>query len=109
MFSPEITQTVNRYHPESSLENLQYYRVNLDGLGCEACANRIRNRLNQENWVLSARVFFDNHTAIIEALFDTTDRQKTIVNLIGSIDPKYQAQVLDSWMLATDEKKRNKP
>jgi copper chaperone CopZ len=100
MISPEITQSVNRYHPESSLKNSQYYRVNLNGLGCEACANRIKNRLSQEKWILSARVFFDNHTAIIETLFDTIDRQKIIVDLIESIDSKYQGQVLDAWTLS---------
>lgn len=97
MISPNIVQMINRGDGAAAVTASQYYRVELQGLGCEACANRIRNILSAVEWIHSAKVFFDNQTAIVQTLF-VEEKGENIVELIRAIDKKYNAQVLDSWV-----------
>lgn len=98
MISPEIVKTINLWSSDNVVSSsvVFYFRINLDGLGCEACANRIKNRLNAVEWILDTRVFFDNRTAIVRTISQIVD--DSIIDLIKSIDIKYDAQVLDSWV-----------
>ncbi|KAG2231503.1 hypothetical protein BDF21DRAFT_420072 [Thamnidium elegans] len=97
MISPEIVKTINVSSTDKVVSSIVFYfRVHLDGLGCEACANRIKNRLNAVEWILDTRVYFDNSTAIVQTITRIVDH--SITDLIKSIDTKYDAQVLDSWV-----------
>lgn len=97
MISPEIVKMINLSSSDNVVSSVVFYfRINLDGLGCEACANRIKNRLNAVEWILDTRVFFDNRTAIVQTISQIVD--DSIIDLIKSIDIKYDAQVLDSWV-----------
>ncbi|CAO3645057.1 unnamed protein product [Mucor hiemalis] len=98
MISPNIVQMINHGDgATTSVAASQFYRVELQGLGCEACANRIRNTLNAVDWIHSTKVFFDNQTAIVQTLF-VKGKGENIIELIRAIDKKYDAQVLDSWV-----------
>lgn len=98
MISPEIVKAINLSSTGNNVvsSTVFYFRINLDGLGCEACANRIKNRLNAVEWILDTRVYFDNRTAIVQTITQIVD--DSIIDLIKSIDIKYDAQVLDSWV-----------
>lgn len=97
MISPEVVKLVNHLPARSVDKSTVYFRFHLDGLGCEACANRIKNTLNQFEWVYDTRVFFDNKTAIVQTV-PQKDIEQSIIEKIKSIDIKYDAQVLDSWV-----------
>lgn len=97
MISPEIVKIINHSPTKSITKSAVYYRFHLDGLGCEACANRIKNTLNQVEWIHDTRVFFDNQTAIVQTITQK-DIEQSIIEKIKSIDIKYDAQVLDSWV-----------
>lgn len=99
MASPEVVKLVNHLPAarSSKIKSTVYYRFHLDGLGCEACANRIKNTLNQIDWIYDTRVFFDNQTAIVQTI-DQENIEQLVIEKIQSIDFKYDAQVLDSWV-----------
>ena len=97
MISPEIVQWMNQLSATTTTRIGHYYRIHLDGLGCEACANRIKNTLTSVDWISNAKIYFDNKTAIIEAT--TITESNKMIDLIKSIDNKYDAQVLDSWAI----------
>ncbi|KAL9540997.1 hypothetical protein MBANPS3_009368 [Mucor bainieri] len=98
MVSPEIVQWVNQSSATTIATTAKnhYYRIHLDGLGCEACANRIKNTLMSTEWISDAKVYFNNKTAIVQIKDNNTENNE-LVDLIKSIDNKYDAQVLDSW------------
>lgn len=101
MLSPEIIQYINQHSslllPIAKESATYYYRIQLDGLGCEACANRIKNTLNSIDLISNSRVYFHNQTAIIETM-KKLENYSIVENLIKSIDiKKYDAQVLNSW------------
>jgi copper chaperone CopZ len=97
MISPDIVNWMNQSTSINTTAGIIYnYRIHLDGLGCEACANRIRNTLNSADWVYQTRVFFANQTAIVQTIKECSDG--IIVEMIKAIDTKYDAQVLDSWV-----------
>lgn len=96
MISPGIVKWMNQSTKTVITDIIYNYRIQLDGLGCEACANRIRNSLNSANWVYQTRVFFENQTAIVQTIKEC--RGSIIVEMIKAIDAKYDAQVLDSWV-----------
>lgn len=104
MISPSIVQIINTSNSSTTttapiLISNQYYRIQLNGLGCEACANRIKNTLNKVEWIENTRVYFDNQTAIIQVNnMEKKSIENTIVKMIQDIDVKYSAQVLDSWV-----------
>ncbi|KAF1800848.1 hypothetical protein FB192DRAFT_1382593, partial [Mucor lusitanicus] len=97
MVSPEIVQWVNQSPAAASTAKSHYYRIHLDGLGCEACANRIKSTLISTDWISDATVYFSNQTAIVQ-IKDSIAENTELVDLIRSIDNKYDAQVLDSWV-----------
>lgn len=99
MISPEIVQWMNQSTATTAATTRisHYYRIHLDGLGCEACANRIKNTLSSVDWISNAKIYFANKTAIIEVT--TITESNKMVDLIKSIDSKYDAQVLDSWVI----------
>ncbi|KAI7897238.1 uncharacterized protein EV154DRAFT_489413, partial [Mucor mucedo] len=98
MISPEVVKIVNHLPARiNGSKGTVYYRFHLDGLGCEACANRIKNTLNQIDWIYDTRVFFDNQTAIVQTIAQK-DIEQLVIEKIKSIDFKYDAQVLDSWV-----------
>jgi copper chaperone CopZ len=102
MISPEVVQYINQHslQQHSPTTTTYYYRIHLDGLGCEACGNRIKNTLNTIDWISNTRVYFNNKTAIVETIKKVED--STVENVIKSIDlTKYDAQVLDSWVLSS--------
>lgn len=102
MVSPEVVQWVNQSSTTtpSTAEKSHYYRIHLDGLGCEACANRIKSTLLSTEWISDATVYFNNKTAIVQIKDDNTEMENNeLVDLIKSIDNKYDAQVLDSWVI----------
>jgi copper chaperone CopZ len=104
MISPNIVQIINTSNSSTTatapiLISSQYYRIQLNGLGCEACANRIKNTLNKVEWIKNTKVYFDNQTAIIQVNnMEKKSIENTIVKIIQDIDVKYSAQVLDSWV-----------
>ncbi|KAL0137818.1 hypothetical protein V8B55DRAFT_1532242 [Mucor lusitanicus] len=98
MVSPEIVQWVNQSPAAASTAKSHYYRIHLDGLGCEACANRIKSTLISTDWISDATVYFSNQTAIVQ-IKDSIAENTELVDLIRSIDNKYDAQVLDSWVI----------
>lgn len=97
MISPEIVKKQNQQVITTTTTSY-FIRLHLDGLGCEACANRIKSKLNSVDWILNTRVYFDNKTAIIET-FEEGWVKNDIVKMVQSMDSKYDAQVLDSWVL----------
>ncbi|KAI9358830.1 hypothetical protein BD770DRAFT_387038 [Pilaira anomala] len=99
MMSPEIVKNRNEQKASIHTTTSYFIRLHLDGLGCEACANRIKNELNSVDWIFNTRVYFDNKTAIIETFEQEGWMNNDMVKLIQSIDSKYDAQVLDSWVL----------
>ncbi|KAL7324694.1 hypothetical protein PS15p_209848 [Mucor circinelloides] len=103
MVSPEVVQWVNQSSATTltatTTKSHQYYRIHLDGLGCEACANRIKNTLTSTEWISDAKVYFNNKTAIVEIRDNAGTKNNQLVDLIKSIDNKYDAQVLDSWVI----------
>lgn len=99
MISPEIVAYINQHTKASSTTtaaSLVYYRFQLSGLGCEACANRIKNTLNAIDWVEDVVVYFYNQTAIIQAI---QLQDVNIKAIIESIDKKYTANFIDSWKI----------
>lgn len=94
MISPEIVEYINQ-HDSTVEQGSFYYRIQLHGLGCEACANRIKNTLNSMDWVLDTRVFFNNATAIVQTLSSVDSN--SITEAIEAIDSKYSADFLDFW------------
>jgi copper chaperone CopZ len=96
MISPDIVKWVNQSAVTPAAGMIYSYRIHLDGLGCEACANRIRNTLNAVDWIYQTRVFFENQTAVVQTFNECRDG--IIVEMIKAIDAKYDAQVLDSWV-----------
>ncbi|KAG1146239.1 hypothetical protein G6F37_012007 [Rhizopus arrhizus] len=85
--SPEIVRWMNRL---GSAPNLEEYYIQLIGLGCEACANRIKRQLESVDWITHVRVYFNNATAIVS----TKQQPESVIALIESIDSRYRAQLL---------------
>ncbi|CAO3665939.1 unnamed protein product [Rhizopus stolonifer] len=84
MLSPELVHWMNTQNNHFGQE----YSILITGLGCEACANRIKRQLEAVDWIKQARVFFDNATALV-----MTDRPEEVVRLIESIDSRYGATI----------------
>jgi copper chaperone CopZ/uncharacterized membrane protein len=101
LISPNIVQMINRSTSNNSkIQQQQYYRIQLNGLGCEACANRIKNELNTYSWIGDTNIFFNNQTAIVQTKYNEKEEniENKIIEKIKAIDLKYDAQVLDSWV-----------
>ncbi|KAI9031687.1 hypothetical protein CLU79DRAFT_729630 [Phycomyces nitens] len=93
LVSPEIVQWINQNQTQS-LAVTKTYLVQLQGLGCIACANRIKGALLAMDTIESAMVFFDNSSAIVSTSQASIE---TILGAIKAIDTKYEAFVLKSW------------
>ncbi|KAI9483675.1 MAG: hypothetical protein EXX96DRAFT_151496 [Benjaminiella poitrasii] len=104
MVSPELVQWVNQSNIIASpaeilvgsTELYYNYRIHLDGLRCEACANKIKAALNSIHWIHSARIFFNNQTAIVQTITNENVLE-SLIQEIKSIDENYSAQIIDSW------------
>lgn len=106
MVSPEVVQWIN-IHPHihgmahEPIATTSSVVLQLDGLACIACANRIKNALTNIDCVQSASVFFDNSSAVIEYLNGciptTTKATDTFIDVIKGLDTKYDAWIVQQW------------
>lgn len=106
MVSPEVVQWIN-IHPHihgmahEPIATTSSVVLQLDGLACIACANRIKNALTNIDCVQSASVFFDNSSAVIEYLNGCiptiTKATDTFIDVIKGLDTKYDAWVVQQW------------
>lgn len=108
MVSPEVVQWIN-IHPHIhgivddhiATTTSSSVVLQLDGLACIACANRIKNALSNIDCVQSASVFFDNSSAVIQyqngCIPTVTKATETFINMIKGLDTKYDAWVVQQW------------
>ncbi|KAI9498149.1 hypothetical protein BDB00DRAFT_500769 [Zychaea mexicana] len=102
MVTPEIVSWLNIGSTTTIETSSTMVLLHLDGLGCLACANRIKNALAAVDWVESVSVFFDNSSAIIQCndyYYDGSHQEQStiaaaLVQVIKSVDPKYDASLI---------------
>ncbi|KAI7865111.1 hypothetical protein BDF14DRAFT_1883800 [Spinellus fusiger] len=92
--SPELTQWVNQTHLLPIVSS-NTYLVQIDGMQCIACANRIKNTLQSMATVESATLFFANSSAIVRMVGENTDH--FLQKVIKAIDPKYTTTIITQW------------
>ncbi|KAI8335282.1 hypothetical protein EDC96DRAFT_524805 [Choanephora cucurbitarum] len=99
MASSDVVAWFNRSSVQMAAVAHINYRISLDGLGCEACASRIKNTLNSIEWIENTFVFFNNQTAIVLVPQDKDgkDIPNSIISTIKAIDNKYSAELIDAW------------
>ncbi|OAD72150.1 hypothetical protein PHYBLDRAFT_147124 [Phycomyces blakesleeanus NRRL 1555(-)] len=96
LVSPEIVEWINQNQTQSQfLAVTTTYLVQLQGLGCIACANRIKSALLAVDVIESATVFFDNSSAVVRA--SQANVAHIVLDTIKGIDLKYDANILESW------------
>ncbi|KAI9254294.1 hypothetical protein BY458DRAFT_521069 [Sporodiniella umbellata] len=81
LVSPEWVRWFNTASRVSGKE----FTFLITGMGCEACANRIKHQLESLDWVVQARVFFENASALI-----ITEQPHQVIRAIQAIDSRYQ-------------------
>ncbi|KAI8139569.1 hypothetical protein BJV82DRAFT_626604 [Fennellomyces sp. T-0311] len=91
MMTPELVAWVNVQEAGPSQPAITSVMIQLDGLGCLACANRIRNALLGVDWVESASVFFDNSSALIQYRSGQAGAVARLVQVVKDVDAKYDA------------------
>ncbi|KAI8387282.1 hypothetical protein BD560DRAFT_381989 [Blakeslea trispora] len=99
MISSDVVAWINRSSVKMTAVAHINYRISLDGLGCEACANRIKNTLNSIEWIENTFVFFHNQTGIVLVREDKdgSNISDLITSRIEAIDTKYSAKLIDAW------------
>jgi len=85
---------LNKRRKQKKLEDPQKVTLTIDGLGCEACATRVKNALNSLEGVASCQVYFENKTAIVQMSQANAISHEKLVDAIEAIDEDYKAQVL---------------
>ncbi|KAI9243364.1 hypothetical protein BDA99DRAFT_566701 [Phascolomyces articulosus] len=103
MVTPEIVSWLNVNTTKTTTMTTDAVMLHLDGLGCLACANRIKNALTTMDWVESASVFFDNSSAWIQykvgGMDEAVDKKKvaaSLIQVIKNVDSKYNAFLITS-------------
>ncbi|KAG2218168.1 hypothetical protein INT45_006220 [Circinella minor] len=100
MMTPELVAYVNTtIITTNNTTTIDSVMLHLNGLGCIACGNRIKNALVAVDWVESASVFFDNSSAFIQYKASDLETNKnniatTLIQIIKNIDSKYDATLV---------------
>ncbi|KAI7858412.1 hypothetical protein BDC45DRAFT_498291 [Circinella umbellata] len=101
MMTPELVAYVNTTITTTTTNTttIDSVMLHLNGLGCIACGNRIKNALVAVDWVESASVFFDNSSALIQYKASELETNKdniatALIQIIKNIDSKYDATLV---------------
>ena len=103
MMTPELVAYLNTLITTNTT-TMDGVMLHLDGLGCIACANRIKNALVAVDWVESASVFFDNSSAFVQYKISNVETNKNniaaaLAQIIKNVDPKYDATLIAAQRL----------
>lgn len=103
--SPEIVQLVNEGRlaqwttiRPTDRPQVTTYVLQIEGISCMSCANRIKATLDALPYVTEARVFFDNSSAVVDTVGkEGGDAWRKLVEAVRGLDGKYATKIVDSW------------
>ncbi|KAF9179657.1 hypothetical protein BGZ51_006751, partial [Haplosporangium sp. Z 767] len=94
---PGSTKTVLQWSTNHSPETLIKYEVQIDGMACEACANRLRQYFNKHKAVEHASVFFDKGRLELwtrSGAGALVLSEEAIQDMVAEVDTTYKVRLL---------------
>ncbi|RUP52169.1 hypothetical protein BC936DRAFT_138590 [Jimgerdemannia flammicorona] len=76
------------------------YVLQIEGISCMSCANKIKNTLDALPYVIEAKVFLENRSAVVEMAMGKEGGGNVWQGLVGAVrglDGKYKTHIVDSW------------
>ncbi|RUS18284.1 hypothetical protein BC937DRAFT_88961 [Endogone sp. FLAS-F59071] len=103
--SPEIVQLANEGRlaqwttiRPTDRPQITTYVLQIEGISCMSCANRIKATLDALPYVTEARVFFDNSSAVVDTIEkEGGDVWRRLVEAVRGLNSKYAVKIVDSW------------
>lgn len=103
--TPEIVKFINRDLLLTTVTNqneVEVFEISIEGMRCEACANRIKTALAIQNGVIQSKVDFSEQKAIVLAELGFNELGRKLVEIIQKLDDSYKVKLLTKY---TESKK----
>ncbi|CAG8553610.1 15854_t:CDS:1 [Dentiscutata erythropus] len=106
--SPEVVSRYNQSNissmPMSDYSNKQVeiFVLQINGISCEGCANRIKNHFDAQPHVIYSKVYFKNQSAII-GTFPGIYEAKDVLTWVKMIDFKYDGKVIQQYIVSKED------
>ncbi|CAG8772207.1 9247_t:CDS:1, partial [Dentiscutata heterogama] len=117
--SPEIVSLYNQSNismtklfpnmPMSDYSNKQVeiFVLQINGISCEGCANRIKNHFDAQPHVIYSKVYFKNQSATI-GTFPGIYEANDVLTWVKMIDFKYDGKVIQHYIVSKEDSLQNK-
>ncbi|CAG8695964.1 24643_t:CDS:1 [Cetraspora pellucida] len=87
---------------DHSNKQVEIFILQINGISCEGCANRIKNNFDAQLHVIYSKVYFENQSAIIGTLpgiYEAND----ILTWVKMIDFKYEGKVIQQYIVSKED------
>ncbi|GBC01986.1 hypothetical protein RclHR1_04400009 [Rhizophagus clarus] len=103
--SPEIVSLYNQgrittssFSSERPLtKEIEIFIVQINGISCEGCANRIKTQFDSKPFVIDSKVYFNNQSAIVSVI-PGNYKSIDIETWVKMVDFKYEAKVIQQYI-----------
>ncbi|CAG8710743.1 1906_t:CDS:2 [Funneliformis caledonium] len=107
--SPELISLHNQGKIISStnskeilVREIETFVVEINGISCEGCANRIKAQFDSKPFVIDSKVYFKNQSAIVSVKSGTYN-SNDIETWVKMVDFKYGAKVIQQYIKTVEE------
>jgi copper chaperone CopZ len=105
--SPELVSlynqgkiTISSFNSEEPLTK-EIFVVQINGISCEGCANRIKTQFDSKPFVIDSKVYFNNQSAIVSVI-PGNYKSIDIETWVKMVDFKYEAKVIQQYIESND-------
>lgn len=103
--SPELVSlynqgriTISPFNSEKPLtEEVEIFIVQINGISCEGCANRIKTQFDSKPFVIDSKVYFNNQSAIVSVI-PGNYKPVDIETWVKMVDFKYEPKVIHHYI-----------
>ncbi|RIA80935.1 hypothetical protein C1645_791551 [Glomus cerebriforme] len=100
--SPELISLYNQGRitsnsEKSLIKEIEIFVVQIEGISCEGCANRIKTQIDSKPFVIDSKVYFNNQSAIVSVI-PGNYKSIDIETWVKMVDFKYEAKVIQQYI-----------
>ncbi|KAF0362620.1 hypothetical protein F8M41_014032 [Gigaspora margarita] len=85
-----------------SNKQVEIFVLQINGISCEGCANRIKNHFDAQAHVIYSKVYFKNQSAII-GTFPGIYEANDVLTWVKMIDFKYEGKVIQQYVVSKED------
>ncbi|RGB34546.1 hypothetical protein C1646_701723 [Rhizophagus diaphanus] len=90
--------TISPFNLEKPLtEEVEIFVVQINGISCEGCANRIKTQFDSKPFVVDSKVYFNNQSAIVSVI-PGNYKPVDIETWVKMVDFKYEPKVIQHYI-----------